>query len=113
MDGVADIRLILEDALDLCNCPGIPLFLRGVSIDIGKRPIALIIQPTGCGNLLLRQCPCDFSRARTVKGQRIDSADDSACFLIDHQLILYLRVLFVSERGISANPFSCLKFRRE
>lgn len=110
MDGVSNIRLILEDALDLGDRPCILFGLRRIFVDIRKIPVPLVIQPAGSGHLFLCQYPCDFRHTGPVIGSLIDFFHDPPCFLIGDDPVLGRRVFFVSEDGICADTLLVFEF---
>ena len=46
VNAVAYVSFILEDTLDLCNRPCVGFFLRCIGLDIGKRAVSGIVQPS-------------------------------------------------------------------
>ncbi len=106
MDAVADVGLILDDALDLSNRPCVAFLLRCVCIDVGECAVASVIQPARSWHLLVQKNPCDFSSPSPVKSKVEDFLYDPSRFLVDYQPVLHIRVSLVSQRCIGKGAFS-------
>ena len=66
---VADVRLILEHGLDLRQRPVVALLFRRARIDVRKRTMASVVNPTGGRHFLVKQCLTYFPCASSVNGE--------------------------------------------
>ena len=113
VDAVADIGFIFQDTFDLCNRPGVGLFLRRAGVNVGKGSVPLVVQPTGGGHFFRNQNAGDLGRASAMNGQIEDFLYDPAGFFVRCQRVLDLRVALVSQWRIGKDTFSLFKFRVE
>ena len=88
VNGIADVDFVLENTLDLLDCPCISFVIGSIRINVGECAVSRVIKPTGCWNALINENPRDFGRTGSPIGKIKDFLNDPTGFLVDLDQIL-------------------------
>ena len=109
VDAVADVHLVGEDRLDVRRRPLMPFAFRLPLEDMSERSISLIVQPSGCGYMLLIKGAADFGCSHAMCGKVKYLFNDPPRVLVGDNLPLELGVFLVTNRRISPVVLSAQK----
>ena len=106
---VAYVRFVFEHCLDLIYCPRTALFFRSIGVNVGKCPVARVIEPTGSRHLLFYELVSYARGSCTVERHIENLFDDPLGVLVNDKGVFPFRVTLVPERSISENSLTVCK----
>ena len=106
VDAVSDIGLVRQDVLDGGVRPMIRLLPGIVSVDVGKRPVPLVMEPARGGDFFFGKDLDDLVGAITAGSQPENALHDPSGLLVHDQLVRVVGVFFVAKRSVGAQVFA-------
>ena len=94
----------------MCFGPDIPLLLRLAFKEMSAASVAGILEPSGTRDFFIHQEFGNSIDPHTVERKVENFADNPGGFLINHQLVLDVRVFPVTKRSQVIDPLTVEKF---
>ena len=109
VDSIAYVRFVFEHGLDLRQRPVVALLFRRARIDVRKRTMASVVNPTGGRHFLVKQCLTYFPCASSVNGEIENLLYDPLCFLVNDEGVFLFLVSLVAEGRVGKNSLTVCK----